>query len=309
MERANAPRAAVTTYEEYAPSPALRPFVRAFFAYRPGPPRVSAPDRVWCAPIVAGAPFSGPMIASAEASIVLPIGDVCIDGRWTAAGSLGGQGALLVGPSTCSGGSTPRILPAMVGAYLRPGHLSSLLRCPVSELADRTDSARGVLGIVANDILAGLERFAQRGELAGIERALLHRYSRAARDRSGVDIPSVLRSMVRDGGGPPVAVLADRAGVSRQQLARIVRLRTGLTPRMIGRHLRFHRALTGIARRPRVSWSVLAAQAGYADQSHMIREFQRFAGCAPTGLTDAKVFHPFIRAPRLDTPHRESRNP
>jgi AraC-like DNA-binding protein len=31
-------------------------------------------------------------------------------------------------------------------------------------------------------------------------------------------------------------------------------------------------------------WATLAAGAGYFDQSHMIRDFQRFLGCSPTAF-------------------------
>ena len=302
MERGDSDPAAVTTYEEYAPDPALRPFVRAIFAYRPGPPRPSWRRVRWSTSIAAGAPFSGPMIASAGASIVVPLGEVCIDGEWKVAGSGDAQAPLLMGPSTRSHGSAPRTLPAMVGAYLRPGHLSTFLRAPGAEVADRAHTVRSIIGVATGEIVAGFEHFAQNGELAELERALLRRFGGAAHGPGGLDVASALEAMTRSRGALPVATIADRAGASRQHLARLVRERTGLTPKAIGRLARFHGTLARIGRDPGTPWAIVAADSGYADQSHMIREFQCFTGCTPRELTGGGIFHPFVRAGRTATP-------
>ena len=56
------------------------------------------------------------------------------------------------------------------------------------------------------------------------------------------------------------------------------------------------RALKGLARaedallmaahstRPRVNWASIAAEAGYADQSHLCRELRRYTGFSPQQL-------------------------
>jgi len=70
-------------------------------------------------------------------------------------------------------------------------------------------------------------------------------------------------------------------GVSREHLIRRFREQVGLTPKAYANVVRFNRALQ-LARRRRSLWSNIAADCGYFDQSHLIRDFQRYAGRAPS---------------------------
>ena len=42
--------------------------------------------------------------------------------------------------------------------------------------------------------------------------------------------------------------------------------------------------LAAHSRQPRVNWAGIAAEAGYADQSHLCREFRRYTGFSPQQL-------------------------
>jgi AraC-like DNA-binding protein len=43
-----------------------------------------------------------------------------------------------------------------------------------------------------------------------------------------------------------------------------------------------------------VPWARVAAELGYADQSHMIAEFRELSGLTPDALATGRWFHPFI---------------
>jgi AraC-like DNA-binding protein len=43
-----------------------------------------------------------------------------------------------------------------------------------------------------------------------------------------------------------------------------------------------------------VQWAEVAAELGYADQSHMIAEFRELSGLTPDALATQRWFHPFI---------------
>jgi AraC-like DNA-binding protein len=72
-------------------------------------------------------------------------------------------------------------------------------------------------------------------------------------------------------------------GFSREHLIRLFREQVGLTPKAYANILRFGRALER-ARSARASWVEIAADCGYFDQAHLVRDFQRYAGRAPTSL-------------------------
>jgi AraC-like DNA-binding protein len=56
----------------------------------------------------------------------------------------------------------------------------------------------------------------------------------------------------------------------------------GLSPKMVARINRFQAVISAARGRSRLNWGVLGHQLGYADQSHLIREFRDFAGVHPT---------------------------
>jgi AraC-like DNA-binding protein len=80
-----------------------------------------------------------------------------------------------------------------------------------------------------------------------------------------------------------IADIARDIGWSRKHLADRVRDAVGVGPRCFRRLLRFQaltRAVGNGAGQP--NWAALALDAGYCDQSHMIREFREFSGLTPT---------------------------
>jgi AraC-like DNA-binding protein len=84
-------------------------------------------------------------------------------------------------------------------------------------------------------------------------------------------------------GGIGVRQAAAALGVGERRLQRAFDRSVGLSPKVLARVLRFRRAvrqLDGAASSPG-SWAGLAALAGYADQSHFIREFRALAGLTP----------------------------
>jgi len=80
--------------------------------------------------------------------------------------------------------------------------------------------------------------------------------------------------------GVSVAKLADEVGWSARHLTDRFRAEIGLRPKEAARVARFDRARRAL--RPTARLADVAAAHGFADQSHFVREFQAFAGCAPS---------------------------
>ena len=87
---------------------------------------------------------------------------------------------------------------------------------------------------------------------------------------------------------------ADMAGITVRTLDRRFERATGLTAALYLRLVRFHRARDAIkAGGERLS--DVAAEAGYADQAHMTRDFRRFAGETPKLVRRPGTFDPLYR--------------
>jgi AraC-like DNA-binding protein len=78
----------------------------------------------------------------------------------------------------------------------------------------------------------------------------------------------------------PISVVAAEIGWSGRHLTDRFRAEIGLRPKEAARVARFDRARRAL--RPTARLADVAARHGFADQSHLVREFHAFAGCAPS---------------------------
>lgn len=116
--------------------------------------------------------------------------------------------------------------------------------------------------------------------------ALLERWLLGLLKRGSEVHPSVLatqHAVAAEPGRLALKSLSRDLGVSREHLIRRFREQVGLTPKAFANILRFDRALK-LARRAKESWAEIAIDCGYYDQAHLVRDFQRYAGRAPTSL-------------------------
>jgi AraC-like DNA-binding protein len=72
---------------------------------------------------------------------------------------------------------------------------------------------------------------------------------------------------------------------SRKHLNDRFRTEVGVGPKAVARMARFNRALDLSRSGTGEGWAGIAAEAGYADQAHMVREFREFGGVTPTAVT------------------------
>jgi AraC-like DNA-binding protein len=94
------------------------------------------------------------------------------------------------------------------------------------------------------------------------------------------------------GGRASIAILARDMGISRRQFERRFREQVGLPPRLFGRIVKFQRAFHALGYE---RGAAVAAECGYADQAHLVREIRRFAGQTPTMLAEANGLTAFFR--------------
>lgn len=76
--------------------------------------------------------------------------------------------------------------------------------------------------------------------------------------------------------------------VSGRHFSQTFQAATGLSPKALSRVLRLNSVLTALDPNRDVSWSRLAHDAGYADQSHFNRDFRHFSGMTPKRYLKAR---------------------
>lgn len=80
-----------------------------------------------------------------------------------------------------------------------------------------------------------------------------------------------------------VPQLAEIACVSTKQLHRIFDDHIGINPKEFMRIVRFQKALFTLQNEPSISFTKLAYECGYYDQSHLTNEFKLLSGYSPSG--------------------------
>ncbi|KAB8194728.1 helix-turn-helix domain-containing protein [Nonomuraea phyllanthi] len=90
------------------------------------------------------------------------------------------------------------------------------------------------------------------------------------------------RRMVATGGRVRVERLVAELGWSRKRLWSRFRAQVGLTPKRVAQLIRFDHAARRLAAGH--SAALVAAESGYADQSHLHRDVMAFAGMTPAGV-------------------------
>ncbi|MBM3752397.1 MAG: helix-turn-helix domain-containing protein [Acidobacteria bacterium] len=81
-----------------------------------------------------------------------------------------------------------------------------------------------------------------------------------------------------------IADIARNAACGRRHLERLFREQVGLSPKSLGLIIQLQRAVRLRRTFEYWSWSRIAAESGYYDQSHLIAAFRRIGGDAPSEL-------------------------
>jgi AraC-like DNA-binding protein len=88
-------------------------------------------------------------------------------------------------------------------------------------------------------------------------------------------------AIVRSHGERPIAGVARELASSPRRLQRRFSAAVGLTPKEFARIRRLRAAAAVLLGDDEPSWSRIAAERGFADQSHLIREFTAMARMSP----------------------------
>lgn len=176
---------------------------------------------------------------------------------------------------------------AQSGIQLQVSPLASrgLFGVPAAELAGIDLAAEEILGRLAGELHERIAGAASWGERFEILDAALSR--RLADERPAPRaVVQAWQLLLASGGSTPVAEIARQVGFSERHLSHRFRQEIGLTPKLAGRIVRFDRARRAlqiqITREGRADIAGTAAECGYFDQSHLVRDFRDFTELPPS---------------------------
>jgi len=157
----------------------------------------------------------------------------------------------------------------------------ALLGLDPLEHADRSDDASGPLPALARTALPRLLASRDAGEA-------MQRLSAAVLALDDDRLPAITLRAVelvrRARGAVTMDAVAFHLGTSPRQLRRRMREEVGIGLKGYARVLRFLRVITEADRSEHPAWADLAADAGYADQAHLVRDCRALSGFTPREL-------------------------
>lgn len=190
-------------------------------------------------------------------------------------------------PSFIAGLDTARVFIASNGRSaclqinLTPVGAQRLLGIPAAEFAGRMVPLSDLAHREVGELLRRLEDLDDWCARLDCAQAFLAARLGGAAGEATVPLVEAAYGLLAAGAVHRVADLAARIGWSRKHLSQRFSREIGLSPKTVARIARFNRvqALARATQRP--DWADIAFSGGYADQAHMIREFEDFAGLTP----------------------------
>jgi AraC-like DNA-binding protein len=176
------------------------------------------------------------------------------------------------------------------GVKFRPGGFRPFLRGPVSALTEQTRPLSTLWGTDADRFARSLEA---AGDLADLV-AVAERYLRAHWPPPDPQVETVHRiaeALLRDRTITRVDEVCARFGMGPRTLQRLFQQYVGVSPKWMLRRYRLHEAAARLASGNSGTWAEVAAELGYFDQPHFIRDFTRAVGMTPAAYAEACERH------------------
>jgi AraC-like DNA-binding protein len=189
---------------------------------------------------------------------------------------------LQVSPTLIAHGATSHTLTV----HLTPSGSRRLLGLPAMELTGRAVAAEDILGSSVEDLRQRLELsddWPTRFELVDAYLRARVRDENIHHGLAGAAWESIIGSQGRRN----VTAVAEHLRCSRRTLYTALTSEVGLSPKVLARIVRFNTARPLLHERllrhqPTPTLAQIAAQCGYADEAHLIREWSSFTRTTPT---------------------------
>ena len=252
-------------YREIQPTPALARFVECFWTLEnDGSTTVAQPER---------------LLPDGCVELILNFGERFREHKDDGEEERQPQ-HLLVGQMTRPILIAPTGSVQLLGIRFHPGGTFPFFGIPMQELTNRVSDLEALSSEFQSELIRCGDEASSLLKIAMVEKLLIERVRCYKHDPRLV---SLVTKLVQNGGQVSVDQLATDAGLSSRQLERRFLLEVGIGPKLLSRILRFQQIFRAVDRHDE-GWAAVAAECGYYDQAHLIRDFREFARQTPALL-------------------------
>jgi AraC-like DNA-binding protein len=178
---------------------------------------------------------------------------------------------------------------SIIGVHFRPGGAFPFLGVPAGELADTHVDLATLWGPLAGQVHERLRAATPAQRFSVLEGALISRLHHPPQRHAAVSV--ALNTFEPRGAEVRVRDVARRVGLSQRRFIEVFAAEVGLTPKLYYRIRRFRQAWQLVRKVPAPNWAAVAAECGYFDQSHLIRDFCAFSGLSPQAYLSQRSEH------------------
>ncbi|WP_223066107.1 helix-turn-helix domain-containing protein [Paenibacillus caui] len=167
------------------------------------------------------------------------------------------------------------------GVKFRPGAFFPFVNVPVSTYTGRSIPAHEVLGAEAADWERAIRAGDDDHERVAITEAFLRGRMPAVQDETISLITTIVDTVRADRAMKTVDDLASRFHLTTRMLQRMFSKYVGISPKWVIGRYRLLEVADQLAHGQPANWPQLAAELGYYDQSHFIKDFKCIVGLSP----------------------------
>lgn len=172
------------------------------------------------------------------------------------------------------------------GVKFRPGAFRPFLGASVDTITDRTFPAERLWGRAASVLAEELVEAPRIEQLVTAAEAFL-RARWPAEDPQVELVGQIVAALLHEREITRVEDVVRRFGVPPRTLQRLFARHVGVSPKWVLRRYRLHEAAAELAAQQDRPWAEVAAELGYFDQSHFIRDFTAATGITPVAYAHA----------------------
>lgn len=183
-----------------------------------------------------------------------------------------------------------------VAAMTKPGGLGAFITGSAAQFTDRVVPLGEAIGTDEAGLVTQVTGEPDEAARVAMLATALERAVQPGKVQSATQVASVARIAETSRAIRQLSDLCAVAGIGQRTLQRMFLHYAGVSPTWVIRRYRLLEAAEAVRDGERVSWAEVAADLGYADQAHLIRDFRAATGQTPASYASS------LRSPTPSAP-------